>query len=130
MKTLRLLTIVGTLSILFGCSRYHFTEGELYSTPMENGGYTVLKILKIDDQGVHVRRYSNRFKERPLSVDESSLYMAGTDRHPGEMMGMGHAPISKKSFNKWNVEFIQNSQVNEDELEGYYMWRKSGGGYF
>jgi hypothetical protein len=121
---------MGLLAFLFGCSRQRLVEGGLYYTPGESGGYSVLKILKLDDGGVHVRLYSNHFSEPPVKIDESTLYMAGMKRKPGESMGMGHAPISKKSFAGWHALFVQQSTVKEEELEGYKMWLDAKGGYF
>lgn len=126
----RLLLVMGLLAFLFGCSRQRLVEGGLYYTPGESGGYSVLKILKLDDGGVHVRLYSNHFSEPPVKIDESTLYMAGMKRKPGESMGMGHAPISKKSFAGWHALFVQQSTVKEEELEGYKMWLDAKGGYF
>jgi hypothetical protein len=121
---------MGLLSILFGCSRSKLSEGGLYYTPTENGAYTVLKILKLDEQGVHVRLYSNQFSTPPSKVDESTLFMAGVDHKPNETLGMGHAPLSKKSFEGWKAMFFQQSAVKEEELEGYKMWLEAKGGYF
>ena len=121
---------MGLLSILFGCSRSKLSEGGLYYTPTENGAYSVLKILKLDEQGVHVRLYSNQFSTPPNKVDESTLFMAGVDRKPNETLGMGHAPLSKKSFEGWKATFFQQSAVKEEELEGYKMWLEAKGGYF
>lgn len=116
---------------LFACaSKAEFKEGGIYATPQEGGKYTVLKILKIDDGGIHVRMYSNVYDEPPKQIDESTLYMAGMDRKPNEVLGMGHAPISKKSFSTWRAIFVQQSSVTEPELEGYNMWHEAGGGYF
>jgi hypothetical protein len=127
---LRLLVLMGLLSFLFGCSRNTLVEGGLYYTPGEKGGYSVLKVLKLDDGGVHVRLYSNQFAEPPTKMDESTLYMAGMNRKPNEQMGMGHAPISKKSFGGWKAVFIQQAAVKKEELEGYEMWLEAKGGYF
>ena len=107
-----------------------YVVGGLYSTPHEDGKYAVIKILKIDPEGVHLRMYSNTFAERPHDVDESKLYMAGVDHKPDEALGMGHAPISKSSFATWGAELIKVVSVREDELEGYKMWVEAKGGYF
>jgi hypothetical protein len=118
------------LSILFGCSHSKLAEGGLYYLQNENGSCSVLKVLKLDDQGVHVRRYSNQFPSPPTGVDESTLYMVGVDHKPNETVGMGHAPLSRKSFQAWKATFFQQSSVKEDELEGYKMWLEANGGYF
>ncbi|NRF72470.1 hypothetical protein HLB44_36525 [Aquincola sp. S2] len=105
-------------------------EGGLYSTRNENGTYSVLKILKLDPEGVHVRLYSNQFPEHPAKLDTSSLYMAGMNRKADESLGMGHAPISRKAFTTWGVKFIKVVPVEGQELEGYPMWQEASGGYF
>lgn len=105
-------------------------EGGLYSTRQENGTYSVLKILKLDPNGVHVRLYSNQFSEHPSQLDEKVLYIAGMNRKPNESLGMGHAPISRRSFSSWGARFIKVVPVTADELEGYNMWREAEGGYF
>lgn len=125
-----LLLIMGFLTFFFGCSRQQLVEGGIYCTPGENGGFSVLKILKLDDGGVHVRLYSNHFVAPPTKIDESTLCMAGMNRKPGEQMGMGHAPISKRSFAGWKAVYIQQSSVKKEELEGYAMWLEAKGGYF
>jgi hypothetical protein len=123
------LLAISALGFLFGCSRPKPVEGGLYSTQNENGSYSVLKILKLDDNGVHVRLYSNQFSAPPKQIDESKLYMAGVDKKPNETLGMGHAPISKKSFAGWKAVFVQQSTVKDEELEGYKMWAEAKGGY-
>jgi hypothetical protein len=125
-----LLVLMGFLSFLAGCSGPKLVEGGLYTTPAEKGGYSVLKVLKLDERGVHVRLYSNHFAEPPKKIDESRLYMAGMNRKPGETLGMGHAPVSKQSFEGWKATFVQQSTVKEEELEGYKMWLEGKGGYF
>ncbi len=123
---------MGLFSYLLGCtqSSSRLIEGGLYYTQNENGSYSVLKILRLDDGGVHVRLYSNQFSTPPTKVDESTLYMGGVDRKPDESLGMGHLPISKQSFQGWRAVFFQQSAVKEDELEGYRMWLEAKGGYF
>jgi hypothetical protein len=105
-------------------------EGGLYSTPQEDGSFSVLKILKTDDGGVHVRIYSNRFDEHPGDVDAGTLYMAGLNKKPDEAMGMGHLPVSYATFEAWRPEYIKTVAVGDDELEGYDMWFDAKGGYF
>ena len=117
-------------SILFGCSRSQLVEGGLYYTQNEGGSYSILKVLKLDKQGVHVRIYSNQFTNAPTEVNEGSLYMAAENGETNENFGVGHSPISKKSFRGWKVVFFQQSKVKDEELEGYKMWLDGKGGYF
>jgi hypothetical protein len=132
MKTLIVIWIVAC-TVLSGCGGTtvdEWKEGGLYSTQNDDGSYSVLKILKVDDHGVHVRLYSNQFSQRPNDVDSNTLYMAGIDRKPDERLGMGHLPISKASFSSWGAQYIKTVPVTDDELEGYRMWLDAEGGYF
>jgi hypothetical protein len=123
--------VVGIFLLLGGCGTEEWVEGGLYSVPSENGSFSVLKILKLDEEGVHLRLYSNQFPSRPKDVDESKLYMAGMkNTRPDESLGMGHAPISRKTFSNWGAEFIKAVPVTDEELDGYKMWLESSGGYF
>jgi hypothetical protein len=121
---------MGLLRHFFGRSQPNWVEGGLYYTHNDDGAYSILKILKIDDRGFHVRLYSNRFPEPPQKIDEPTLYMVGMNRKPNERLGMGHLPISKKSFVTWHATFVQQSTVSEEELEGYKVWLDAKGGYF
>lgn len=105
-------------------------EGGVYSVKEEDGTYGVIKILKMDNHGVHVRQYSNQFLEHPNSVDSAALYMAGIHRKPDEKLGLGHTPISNESFAGWQIRLIQVEQTTDEELEGYEYWKEEDGGYF
>ena len=54
-------------------------EGGIYSMPSDDGTHAIVKILKLDPEGVHIRVYSNRYAEIPEALDESALYMARVD---------------------------------------------------
>ena len=116
----------------FACSTNEpaYVEGGLYSVAHENGKYIVVKILKLDPGGVHVRSYSNLFDHRPRDVDESKLYMASIDHKSTEALGMGHLPLAKESFRRWDAQLIKVARVRDEELEGYRMWLDAKGGYF
>jgi hypothetical protein len=124
-----LVLAMSLLSFLFGCSREKLVEGGFYYTPAEKGGYHVLKILKLDERGVHVRLYSNRFPSPPTRVDENTLYLA-TVHQPEEDPGLGHLPASKETFASWKAVFIQQSTVKPEELDGYEEWKNAKGGYW
>jgi hypothetical protein len=139
MKIISILIII-SLTIIIGIiingskwlneRKNEYIEGGIYSTPASDGGFSILKILKIDENGCHIRVYSNNFSIRPSSIDENQLYMAGINRKPKETLGMGHLPLSKSSFTGWGVVFIKKSTVSSEELEGYRMWLEAKGGYF
>jgi hypothetical protein len=114
-----------------------WVEGGLYATPWGHHGYAVLKILKRDEHGVHIRRYSNVYDASPLSLDESSLRLhgiealiEGAEAREDAPLGVGHMPVSRGTFANSGAIFIQASTVSSEELEGYEMWREAEGGYF
>jgi hypothetical protein len=113
--------------------RIPWQEGGLYCTRDEDGGYGVLKVLALDKIGVHIRQYSNRYDARPEHLDEGELFLAPFDpdnETPGVRLGMGHLPLSAGTFRAWRPEFVQQSTVSSDELEGYRGWQEAEGGYF
>ena len=126
---MRAIIAVGILAFLFGCQRTPgVKEGALYTMDDGDGFYRVVKILATDDRGVHIRMYKNTWKERPASVDSSSLSLGQVNDPEG--FGMGHLPLSKKSFVAARPVFLQDGQVTDEELEGYRMWKEGGGNYF
>lgn len=107
-------------------------QGYFYATPREKGGYNVLKVLKTDHEGLHIRLYSNVYPNLPTDLDITTLYLAGLDEQSEQIdLGMGHLPISFDSFMTWQaVPLNQFEPVSEDQLEGYRMWQEAEGGYF
>lgn len=88
--------------------------------------FGVAKVLAIDGGAVHVRLYKNRFPSRPKEVDPSTLSLGSIDEAGGG--GIGHLPLSPEGFAAWRPVFIMQSSVSEEELEGYKLWKESGGG--
>ena len=37
--------------------------------------------------------------------------------------GIGHIPLQKEGFDKWNPLVIATQEVADEELEGYNMWK-------
>jgi hypothetical protein len=110
-------------------------EGALYAVPHSGGTYRILKVLKIEQNGIHVRCYSNVYDFLPANIEESTLYIGGIrfdsdELGADETIGIGHAPVSHESCSSWDVKFIQQSSLSVEELEGYNAWLEGGGGYF
>jgi len=109
-------------------------EGGLYATPNDDGdGYKIIKVLKIDSNGYHIRCYSNVFPEIPEDINADTLYMKSFDdekKDETKNLGIGHLPIGKESFEKWKLSFIQKAEIKEEELEGYKQWKDAEGGYW
>jgi hypothetical protein len=120
------------LSALAGCSSKTsgLKEGGLYAFKADNGSYSIMKLLKVESGGVHVKIYSNQFDSPPTQVDESKLYLAGLNHKPNETLGVADAPISGETFQNYKATFVQQGTVTPEELEGYNTWKKAGGKYF
>jgi hypothetical protein len=120
------------LSALAGCSSKTggLKEGGLYAFKNDNGSYSVMKLLKVEGGGAHVKIYSNQFDSPPTQVDESKLYLAGLNHKPNETLGVEDAPLSGESFQNYKATFVQQSTVTPQELEAYNTWKKAGGKYF
>jgi len=120
------------LSALVGCNSKTggLKEGGIYSFKNDNGTYSVLKILKVESAGVHVKIYSDQFDTPPTNVDESKLIIVGTDHKPNQTLGLADAPIKGEAFANYHATFIQQGTVTPKELEGYNTWKKGSGEYY
>lgn len=70
-------------------------EGGLYSTQNEEGTFSIMKVLKVDDGGVHVRLYSNTFAARPTAVAESTLYWLASSEDQTKASASATCPCPK-----------------------------------
>jgi hypothetical protein len=119
------------LSALVGCSSKTagLKEGGLYAFKNDNGSYSVMKLLKVESAGVHVKIYSNQFDSPPTTVDESKLYVVGLGHKPDETMGLADAPMKGETFQNYKATFVQQSTVKPEELESYNKWKAAGAQY-
>lgn len=107
-------------------------------------GFGVIKLLRTQFGGVHVRVYSNVFLERPTAVDELALETEAIDlerlmaSESGEEqaglavsrpVAIAHLPLKHATFSSWRPEFIEMSLVEPDELSGYAVWKRAKGGF-
>ena len=86
------------------------------------------KVLAVEDKGVHIRLYKNRFKSRPDKVEFSSLTLGTV--HDADGFGMGHLPLTHRAFRAWQPVFLAESSVAEGELDGYRAWKDATGGFW
>jgi hypothetical protein len=100
-------------------------EGGLYIVPSEDR-YGILKVLKVEDDIVHIRLYKNKFTEVPGRIDTSTLTLGTIFDKDG--FGMGHTPLSLRTFISWRPQFLQPGLVGPEELEGYEEWKRANGG--
>ena len=100
--------------------------GALFASPNEDGTYSVFKVLAVDAVGIHIRIYGNRFPSLPTSLNEAELELKSM--HESEHPGIGHLPLSRKAYWRMQQIFLRQSKVAKEELEGYDMFKDSGGG--
>jgi len=95
--------------------------GQLYTCTWDDiGNYSVAKVLAVDESAVHVRVYKETFPARPTTVDPGSLSLGSIYDSGG--FGVGHLPLAREEFLRWEPELIAQTEVAEDELDGYRMW--------
>ena len=103
--------------------------GDLVTVVVEDQ-FGVMKILVVDEGGVHARLFVERFAQRPSNLDGSGLSLAAFGTEHNNPFSIGHVPLSHKSFSAWKPQLCGRSVVVDEELEGYRMWRDAKAGYF
>jgi hypothetical protein len=115
----------------------HLAPGALYSVRGSiEGVYQVAKVLHAEERGVHIRLYANEFSRRPTALSPELLGLGSVMPEASEDQGypwalsVGHLPVSHDTFASFDPVFVARAEVSDDELEGYRIWRSSGGGFF
>ncbi len=91
-------------------------EGGLYAHRTGQFCWEMFKILKIENNVIHIRTYGNRFWRRPSVAALSKLDWS-----------VGHMPFERSAVEKWRLEYITTQAVSYDELEGYRIWASEDG---
>ena len=104
-------------SELFEGGYYSIADGETFS---------IAKLLKLEEDIVHVRIYKQHFSQRPRSIDPTLLTLGKVTDEDG--FGMGHLPLRLGAFKARKPMFVTYSEVKPEELEGYELWKESSGG--
>jgi hypothetical protein len=100
--------------------------GDVCAIRSGESGFGVIKILLIDQHIIHIRKYKNRFPERPYQIDPRGLSI-GTINDP-DGFGVGHLPVSASGFASWMPSRICRQDVTEEELAGYRYWLEDQSG--
>ena len=129
MKRIGVLLLVLVAAGIQGCHRSaELVVGGVYSVMDEGGRYRIAKLLVHDGGVCHIRLYKQTFSTRPQEVDPQTLSLGKPDDADG--FGMGHLPLREASFLAWDPVLISTISVMPDELDGYKIWKESGGGVF
>jgi hypothetical protein len=124
------LSLVLLLGLAYGCKqRPTETElfaGGLYTVESEPGKFGAAKLLVYEDGICHVRLYREEYPNRPATLDPTKLTLGGADDKEG--FSLGHVPLREESFRAWKPVLAGKAEVKVEELEGYRIWKKDGGG--
>lgn len=105
--------------------------GQLLSFLAEDGLFGALKLLAVDERGVHVRIYVQRFPTRPTEADLGELSLSTFLIDQQGPLSVGHMPLSYATFfSGWAPEPICQRDVEPNELKGYQHWLDADAGYF
>jgi hypothetical protein len=114
----------------------HLAPGALYSIPGSMPHtFQVIKVLAVDEFGVHVCLYGNSFERRPATVAPDLLdtspfiSMAPEDVGQEWPLSVGHLPLQAATFVGMRPVFIAQEDVTPEEMEEYNDWQHSDGGY-
>jgi hypothetical protein len=116
--------------------------GGVYSVALDDRGYAVARVLATGRRSVHVRVYSNRYRDRPTTMERSELFLAPTpdlsdaalnatrpeNRPDPGAFAIGHLPLRPASFAAWRPRLIRVEPLQSGDLEDYRAWRASNKG--
>jgi hypothetical protein len=100
-------------------------EGAYYSI-IDGDTFSIAKVLKLEQEIVHVRIYKQHFSQPPRSIDPAALTL-GTI-HDKDGFGMGHLPLWLTTFMNSEPMFLTHAELKPEELEGYNLWKESADG--
>ncbi len=95
--------------------------GDVYSVDRGDGTFGIVKLLVLTDGVAHIRIYANVFDARPDDVDLDALTLTSAD--DPDNAGFGHLPLEEKDFRAWSPVLIAETDIAEEELEGYEVWK-------
>jgi hypothetical protein len=116
--------------------------GGLYSVAVDDRGYAIARVLAVSRRSVHVRVYSNRYRERPKTMERSQLFLAPPpdlseaalnatrpeNRPDPGAFAIGHLPLRRSSFAAWRPRLIRVDRLEPADLADYRAWRGSNRG--
>lgn len=105
---------------------FELEVGGIYTVWSRNS-YGAIKILHVDEGGIHIRLYGQTWEERPTEMDPTILTVEGPFEETG---AIGHMPVSKRGVLRMGPKHAAQTEVSEDELDGYRSWQEAQGGYF
>lgn len=122
----RTMLVAAVTVAVIGCSdpSSRWEVGGVYSIS-DGGQFRVAKVLAIDPEAVSIRIYRESFPTRPAVAERGDLSLGKVDDPEG--FGIGHIPLSPKDFALTFPVKLRAEPVGDDELDGYRIWKESGG---
>ena len=90
-----------------------YLEGNIYTYKATRFRWQFIRILKNDNNTVHIRLYSRLYWGQPKI---QSFRKNNWD--------IGHLPLAEEELNSWGLILVGALPVEEDELEGYRIWKE------
>jgi hypothetical protein len=122
MRMTLIIGLMGLLSML-GCSTVSYKAGDIYSVDDGNGKIGIVKVLVVEPKIIHLRVYKNKFNSRPKSINTTELSLGRIADKGG--FGVGHMPLDIDGFKDWKPELLINEKVEDNELDGYNIWKQN-----
>jgi len=90
-----------------------YKEGNIYTYKATNIRWQFIRILKNADDIIHIRLYSRLYWRKPN--------IKSFNKNNWEI---GHLPLDLESLDSWGLTLVGNIPVEENELEGYRIWKE------
>lgn len=85
---------------------------------LTNGKDSRAKVLAID------QRNGSKIYSLKIYPQDTPDYVTTADGLKVDTSGIGHIPLSERTFSKWQVKITGFEKVKNEELEGYKSWEK------
>jgi hypothetical protein len=95
--------------------------GSICSVDDGDGKFGVIKILVIEAEIIHVKKYKNKYAEQLVAIDINTLSNGSVYDEAGS--GVRHLPTDRKVFDSWKPIIIAFEEVTGDDLEEYEIWK-------
>ncbi|CAF0959257.1 unnamed protein product [Adineta ricciae] len=96
-------------------------DGDICTVENGDGKFSVVKILVMNDEKVHVRLYDHTYDQRPVDI-KSSMLTTSSIAEENNDFGVGHLLISQEGFDNWKPIAVKREEVTQDDLSGYFVW--------
>ncbi|MCZ6875475.1 MAG: hypothetical protein O7G88_18445 [bacterium] len=128
MKTVTSVAAIGlAIIVLTGCSRPSATDllvGGIYSVTSGKNEFSVIKIIALKEDIIHIRIYKDTYQDRPETLDPNALTPG--PMHDGKApFSMGSLPFHLSKFLDRKPRFIMQTEVTDDKRNNPTQWQQA-----